>query len=809
MPPNATTRNTDGNSRYVISVLALYGFLDGLNLTSSNLRLVFDVLYNNNTNASAYAMHEWMLSDEGIEILVGVSVVIIGLSLFANLISTSKNKNATARNLANLQAILRDLSKSLKNAYKGIRSALLALIVFAGQDLRFLIIPIGLSLGLLSALNRIFYRQLDGARKDLMQLNSTCSLNAIEQTIDDACFVHRLQSLPAHLEPFLYSYILVQESESSPPRLYFIEKKINAQSKKPQIKPTEINIGTHQLQTITQDLSIIMNDDEPSKLLSSDQIRKAITLNTSEYTFCLYTAGMVMERNTLYLYMVDNLLHYHAIAPNGEIVTQAVLPGAGNNYYSIDHPLTIEQINYNIQQHILETASKKHHLYLGHTPLQKFHAQVMHQKDSQRYLGFLSKAYSGIVDGLYLYMGAAILTTLTPQLFIFVAALSLIFSLTCIATRLYEEHCKQRQFYINEIDAHLVICGKELEFLLIALDTNNREESAALGTPTFTPSFEANHIRLVNALRIKMDEFNTYKIALRKKNTLSSSEAILEGLVNGLAIYGVVAAMMFSLSTIALIGSIAFPPLIVVACAAIGLGFLLGFAAYSFLCNLGQTTQQQQTYNEQDTQLHELHQQVKNRTEIDNIEARAKTVVALGKKLSTEKPSNIPNIAEVARSGSAAIGKGPKATEFTCGALQTLGSDGRLHDSPFMMGIMVLITPIYAWVLGSSAYIERFAQKKIPPDRRPPPPPPSAGHNRHSLFNTRPPSVSTSYYPNPLSSNLGYDFPGRSQSSSQLTPDDSFASPGRSSSPSRHTPILHAVREDDDDILAETNNAFF
>ncbi len=77
----------------------------------------------------------------------------------------------------------------------------------------------------------------------------------------------------------------------------------------------------------------------------------------------------------------------------------------------------------------------------------------------------LGAAYGGVVDGLYLFMGAMSIGVI-PALFIPMAVLSVIFTVTCIATRVYEEWDFQRKLLETQAKIELALCGKEIEVLL-------------------------------------------------------------------------------------------------------------------------------------------------------------------------------------------------------------------------------------------------------------------------------------------------------------------------------------------------------
>lgn len=158
-------------------IYALYGALDGLSISYSTLKYAFDLLCTNSKQSSADVMHEWMATPGGALVAASEAVVIIGFSLLAHALESSKNSNSNSKNvkfqafrkyITLLWPYCRDALKGSKNAYKGVRSALQIAGVFTGQDLNVLILPVSLLLGGFSVVNRIWYRSVRQERKKLI-----------------------------------------------------------------------------------------------------------------------------------------------------------------------------------------------------------------------------------------------------------------------------------------------------------------------------------------------------------------------------------------------------------------------------------------------------------------------------------------------------------------------------------------------------------------------------------------------------------------------------------------------------------------
>jgi len=239
-------------------VYGLYGALDGLSCSYSTDKYFFDMMVAisaNTTAASSDIMHDWMMTPLGIATVVAESLLLMTVSVFANIIDdeekdvyqryrieirgdqpidkkclylyldnniihcVAKNKqnetddfilqdellgpyaldikniissNTPSFSNDHLSTILeattkrndvqakynlyvgwrysRDMIKGLKNAYKGMRATMIVTAAL-GLDLRNMLFPISLALGVLSGVNRIWYRSMKDHRKMIQSAN--------------------------------------------------------------------------------------------------------------------------------------------------------------------------------------------------------------------------------------------------------------------------------------------------------------------------------------------------------------------------------------------------------------------------------------------------------------------------------------------------------------------------------------------------------------------------------------------------------------------------------------------------------------
>ncbi|KTD36389.1 transmembrane protein [Legionella nautarum] len=162
-------------------IYGIYGALDGLSLSYSMIKYLWDVLFGSASNSDE--MHDWLIEPEGALAAASGSITLIVFSMLANHYSDD-DENLFKRYIAIVWPYCRDTMKGLKNAYKGSRSMLqLIETLSGGQSLAHLFVPIGLALGGISVLNRIWYRRMLTERKTMMKANAKL-LEEIQNTTD-------------------------------------------------------------------------------------------------------------------------------------------------------------------------------------------------------------------------------------------------------------------------------------------------------------------------------------------------------------------------------------------------------------------------------------------------------------------------------------------------------------------------------------------------------------------------------------------------------------------------------------------------
>ncbi|MFI4919091.1 MAG: hypothetical protein ACHP65_06010 [Legionellales bacterium] len=152
------------NGRHVYYV---YAALDSLSSSYSMYKYFFDVFVSNN---DADSMHDALMTPAGIAIAAAESLFLVSFSLLACLYD-GETGDVAKEFIVTAWPYFRAVMKGLKNAYKGWRSAVIAFNVISSLDLKYIITPVGLVLGIVAAINRFFLCFMVEERKNMMKMN--------------------------------------------------------------------------------------------------------------------------------------------------------------------------------------------------------------------------------------------------------------------------------------------------------------------------------------------------------------------------------------------------------------------------------------------------------------------------------------------------------------------------------------------------------------------------------------------------------------------------------------------------------------
>ncbi|MDR3442498.1 MAG: hypothetical protein P4L65_05725 [Legionella sp.] len=153
------------DARYIYNVFAL---LDGFSNSYSIFKYAFEICFATNNNE---LMHEFMISPEGIAIISSEILFLASFSFLASLFEHEK-KGSTKKLIATAWPYFRDLMKGMKNAYRGWQSAIQIISLLGNADLKFMVVPIGLLLGVAAVACRWWIQHMREHRKELFKKNN-------------------------------------------------------------------------------------------------------------------------------------------------------------------------------------------------------------------------------------------------------------------------------------------------------------------------------------------------------------------------------------------------------------------------------------------------------------------------------------------------------------------------------------------------------------------------------------------------------------------------------------------------------------
>ncbi|KTD69374.1 transmembrane protein [Legionella steelei] len=151
------------NDRYIYHA---YAVVDSLSSSYSMFKYFMEVFMR---NTDADYLHKIATSPEGIAAISAEAIFLVSFSFLASVFDGEEN-DSVKKFIAAAWPYFRDVMKGLKNAYKGWRSTVQVLGAL-GLDLKDMLIPVGLVLGVFAAANRFWIRSMQERRKKQMNAN--------------------------------------------------------------------------------------------------------------------------------------------------------------------------------------------------------------------------------------------------------------------------------------------------------------------------------------------------------------------------------------------------------------------------------------------------------------------------------------------------------------------------------------------------------------------------------------------------------------------------------------------------------------
>ncbi|KTC91402.1 hypothetical protein OQJ18_12815 [Fluoribacter dumoffii] len=170
-----------------------YAVLDSLSSSYSMFKYFLEVFLAKNDPVS---IHRILTSPEGIAAVTAEALFLVSFSFFASVFDGEEN-DSVKKFIAAAWPYFRDVMKGLKNAYKGWRSTVQVLSLISGMDLKYMIVPVGLVLGLFAAANRYWIRGMVEQRKKFMNENKELLIEIQQLTsltpIDRSSYLSRIK----------------------------------------------------------------------------------------------------------------------------------------------------------------------------------------------------------------------------------------------------------------------------------------------------------------------------------------------------------------------------------------------------------------------------------------------------------------------------------------------------------------------------------------------------------------------------------------------------------------------------------------
>lgn len=330
-----------------------------------------------------------------------------------------------------------------------------------------------------------------------------------------------------------------------------------------------------------------------------DTSDSADPLEQYRHSFCLIEDEANPEKNGLYYigyhYETEKTTHTLIFSEKEKIDAFLTALHTDTKIKNKDRP-TIQQ-----WRTLLPNAADNHfRAFLTGTQLR---IQKNEQSKALQVMSYCSSAYGGLIDGLYMFMGLVSIAALPMPILMTVAAISFIFSITSILTRLHEEHLYQKTLRITQIKAEVALHEKDVEAKLAALVALDHE-------PT---SLSKKHA-LKEQVLIALDAFDTAQETLYQTNQLSIIDAIFIGLRQALAAHTAIVCSVFA---VALISTVFFstplPAIVALLTAAIGVSLAIGLTIRSVYTTNIHTAEQNQKHTKKKTTTVEFIEKIKSK----------------------------------------------------------------------------------------------------------------------------------------------------------------------------------------------------
>ncbi|WP_058534354.1 hypothetical protein [Legionella saoudiensis] len=317
-------------------------------------------------------------------------------------------------------------------------------------------------------------------------------------------------------------------------------------------------------------------------------------------------------------------------------------------------------------------------------------SKIQYQTMSERMLDILARALGGLIDSLYLYAGVIGLALLTPEVFTVMAVFTLVFSMACIASRIYEGYEAQRELLATQTRCKLALVAKELETTYAKLARPENMHCAEMKR-------DASDL---------MARFIALHKELNEQTTASYTTVFFLGVKNGLFAYGVLTSFLFMATSVFSVSTALFPPALLIAIISSGIASIIGVTSFLMRSHQHYLQEQGQKHTAAKEALQQL-ERLQNNLNFDN--GTAPSVDSLKQWLNeARKPAEIQKSLtqewlEVFRSFFSGISKGNNfASLIAIAFLQTDPQDHE-HGPSAMLMLTVASAAVFSTVLALRA----------------------------------------------------------------------------------------------------------
>ncbi|NDH08983.1 MAG: hypothetical protein EBY16_05110 [Gammaproteobacteria bacterium] len=377
--------------------IGVQSVLDALDLWNSSIKLYFDAV---DFDSSAADLNDWLSYP------IGATCFFLGagfISTFAYLGNgVNKNQSAFSKLADTNWPYLRDMLKGMKWTFKGTRSFMMVASVLGQYQLINYLTPVGLGLGVLSACNRMWNRNMVETRKSLQEKN-----DAFRRQVKgiNACFHEVTRDLVFDGDGKIREDILkniyagsilkIPKKEGSADFEYYIVDNSGNLEMQPDFAQNPF------IQRLNAELVSIQNSVPGQKIVPR------IYWDKFEILLEEYKLEEHRPNETLFLTVLAHKKEYFKI--------------------------------------LLDPDSD---------PSQFIQNQAVFQENSRR--AFASAGLSGLLNAPYYFLGILSMVTLPPPIFAAAVLVCSFFMLLNVAAELYQESDYQRRLRISQLKADLV-----------------------------------------------------------------------------------------------------------------------------------------------------------------------------------------------------------------------------------------------------------------------------------------------------------------------------------------------------------------